>query len=460
MRAVKVAVALALCHLLSVSGQWALAGPASLSPASIPVDPVIKTASTSPVQDARAYRAELERLQGEYGAYSPQLMENYLGLGLALQKQGQHEDALKSLHQAMHIKRIQGGLYTLEIEPLVEHMLPSYAAMKDWQGLDAQIHRLTQVLAAESTEVQLANIDLFERAVRWHLYSYARQLGPWAFANLNTARNLSDYAIVLLQKQPRRHLEKLMSFHEYRMRVVYEQGMLAKEEEDEIRKERFQSGYQQNFAELRSAGNSNNFYRAGRLSLLAAIQLADADEGASLQQRLEARAQLADWHQLYERYGAARTAYVEVWQQLQAQEDETERARLYSAVFERPIALHAQKLEQDMLGQRLASGFVDMEVGISRRGRIERSRTVQALPDSVNKIRKAQRNLRAMRFRPRVVDGQLTRALDVPYRHEYLYAVNKSDPAGGEAGKSIDTAADSAEQAVSEPQQTEQGDAE
>ncbi|HEY0963820.1 MAG TPA: hypothetical protein VGE69_15830 [Pseudomonadales bacterium] len=79
--------------------------------------------------DITAYRARISDTLANSNPYSAALREQYDSLGALLQQAGEHEDAIAAFESAMHIDRVNGGLYTLDQIPLVEKMIASHDAL-------------------------------------------------------------------------------------------------------------------------------------------------------------------------------------------------------------------------------------------------------------------------------------------------------------------------------------------
>jgi tetratricopeptide (TPR) repeat protein len=79
--------------------------------------------------DISAYRARIADIQANDNPYSAALREQYEALGTLLQQTGEHTEAITAFESAMHIDRVNGGLYTLDQIPLVEKIIASHEAL-------------------------------------------------------------------------------------------------------------------------------------------------------------------------------------------------------------------------------------------------------------------------------------------------------------------------------------------
>ncbi len=82
--------------------------------------------------DIRAYRERIRDTQANDNPYSNALREQFDALGALLQQDDEHEDAIAAFESAMHIDRVNGGLYTLDQIPLVEKIIASHEALGNY----------------------------------------------------------------------------------------------------------------------------------------------------------------------------------------------------------------------------------------------------------------------------------------------------------------------------------------
>mgnify|MGYP001764207792 CR=1 FL=1 len=95
--------------------------------------------------DQRAYQDAIAEIESSEGAYAGQLPESLLGLGLNLQAQGRHVDAIKALRRGVHLARINEGLYCTQQIPLLQGEITSYRAIGDYAAADERQNYLYRV---------------------------------------------------------------------------------------------------------------------------------------------------------------------------------------------------------------------------------------------------------------------------------------------------------------------------
>ncbi|MEY4641148.1 MAG: hypothetical protein RLZZ227_1142 [Pseudomonadota bacterium] len=140
--------------------------------------------STNPRADIAAYRSRIADTQATDDAYSNELREQYDSLGTLLQQSREHEDAIAAFESAMHIDRVNTGLYTLDQIPLVEKMIASHEALgniREVNDLHEYLFYIQQrSYAADDPRLLAAKEDWAD----WNLESFLREsaLGGSALA--------------------------------------------------------------------------------------------------------------------------------------------------------------------------------------------------------------------------------------------------------------------------------------
>jgi len=100
--------------------------------------------STIPSPDLQPSRVELvdkqvqliERLESQYGPYDIRLKEAFKGLGFQLKKSGEFHAASDAYERALHISRINEGLYNESQLAIVERLIEVDQQMARWEQVN------------------------------------------------------------------------------------------------------------------------------------------------------------------------------------------------------------------------------------------------------------------------------------------------------------------------------------
>ena len=93
----------------------------------------------------RDYRDAIARVESSQGAYAAQLPEQLLSLGLTLQSQGRHAEAIDLFKRGAHLARINDGLYSSQQVPMLQGQIASYVAGGDYVQADERQHYMYRV---------------------------------------------------------------------------------------------------------------------------------------------------------------------------------------------------------------------------------------------------------------------------------------------------------------------------
>src|SRR5690606_18149683 len=131
----------------------------------------------------------------------------------------------------------------------------------------------------------------------------------------------------------------------------------------------------------------------------------DTPAGAAAQAKIE----LADWEQLFDRRRNAQLLYEEAYKELQG--DEKTRY-LAEKAFAHPVALPTRDLVEAEITvneespQQLVEHYVVVRFDVSRFGHAEQVEIIESYPQGSNThLARIRRTLESTQFRPRIVDG-------------------------------------------------------
>lgn len=110
----------------------------------------------------------------EDGLYSQILSEQYEALGILYYQQGEFEDAITALEAAIHIQKVNKGLFSLDQSRLVEYLIRTHIARGDFIAVDNHKHYLFYLqeknLAADDPRLIAAKLDWAD----WNVEAYVK----------------------------------------------------------------------------------------------------------------------------------------------------------------------------------------------------------------------------------------------------------------------------------------------
>jgi len=275
---------------------------------------------TAEPKNLNRYQNLIDQIQREHGAYDQRLSEPLFALGLALKQVGDYDDAAEALERALHISRVNAGLYDAGQIPLVETLLTTNAARGDWESVNGNYYQLywLQRRAYEASDPR--RLDAVRRMRDWHLAAVDLDTGEGRGRHLIQAGELTLAVLEEIETQYGKHDPRYAQWlyqgalTQYYLAVAAQRG----EEVGEHVLESL-SPIKRRYGESQARDETiAKSYRRGRKLLNRLIALfTDAAQGDPRARAL-APIYLADWQLLYDHRRSAMRKYHEVYAALLA----------------------------------------------------------------------------------------------------------------------------------------------
>ena len=145
-----------------------------------------------------SYLAAISNAIENNGLYSQELSEHYEALGVLYFQQGEYESAIEAFEDAMHIQKVNKGLFNLDQSKLVEYLIRTHIARGDFVEVDNHKHYLYYLqdknLAPDDPRLVSAKLDWADWNVEAYIkgyrdsYSYPVNLTD----SIDAARNIEN----------------------------------------------------------------------------------------------------------------------------------------------------------------------------------------------------------------------------------------------------------------------------
>ncbi|WP_157976421.1 hypothetical protein [Parahaliea mediterranea] len=142
--------------------------------------------------DGDAYRARVEALELRGGPYAPALVEPLQALGQSLQAQGRTQQALGHYRRALHLQRVNAGLYDAAQVPLLQALAESQLALGDRAGADRTRDRLYRVQQANLAPGSAAMVQAAIEHAEWKRSAYLAGEGAANYQRLLAMHRTPD----------------------------------------------------------------------------------------------------------------------------------------------------------------------------------------------------------------------------------------------------------------------------
>ncbi|MEZ0122719.1 MAG: hypothetical protein AB9Q22_13345 [Candidatus Reddybacter sp.] len=370
----------------------------------------VSTRSPVPAELA-SYYSTLQSYAAE-GPYHQNSSEVLYGLGLQLQKRGQHGKALKALRRAMHINRVNSGLNSLSQAPMLRGIINSQKSLLHIEPVTTSYNQLLRMHIAAYGKHDSRIIPLLNELGMWHLDAYQFDRSDSKIDHLTSAYSLMVSALQLSEtspsSDPAEQIELLRGVALVNFHLSRHQGdewSSSTSSHYSLSADGFATANPQRTRILSGAS-----FRRGRVCHERIIELTAADPNSTLADNIQAQTELADWYLLFNHQTKAMANY----QQVQAKIAASDQAEtLHRLLFATPRLLPAIRMENNK--GTINSLFISADVDISAKGwgssieNIKENRLPDQNPNNNNRLQfKMPGAIKDARFRPHFVDNNPT----------------------------------------------------
>ena len=380
------------------------------------------------MQDIGSYEQALEELEYEGGAWSQDVAQELETLGALLQQQGQYEQAIKVFDRAVHINRVNFGLFSPQQVPLVESVVDGHVALGQWKEADEhqQYAFYVQTKAYGANDPRM--IAVFEDMARWNVTSFYRGIDPDPTLRLMQTfllyRAAADTVIAHFGPRDPRYLPLLrnvVSASDMMTRYALPGTSAGTDANPNMRMVSEFAGR----STRPQGGGSGEAALARIVDYYADERRPDTPEARMM--LAQARAELGDWYLLRDRRQAAMRVYKETWDELMAEpEGGTLAQQVFGDIVFLPAFSSFDAEKKEALGLNADSGarigHVDIAFDVSKYGRMTNFEILAQEPADLRRVdMQIISALRGMMARPRVVEGRTVESLDERYRIHFWY---------------------------------------
>ncbi len=360
------------------------------------------------------YQKTIVDLENTFGVYDNRLVEQLVGLGLSEKTQGADPAAIAAFKRALHIKRVNSGLYSLDQVPILSHLIDSYVAVEDWKSANDKqslIYNIQQQYYGEGNPKLLAPIN---NMVKWHLIAFNRGS---SMLHLLRAMDLNKKAIAIIEKNYGVHDPRLNE-------TLYRQALASFHlSERQTLSQPVSFGQPAGMAQTPSRTYAtpdtlptySNPYRDGKRALLRRVNLFKSNPQLPISDQVEALVHLGDWYFFFDKRESALGVYKEALRLLSGKDQ----GDLAGRIFDRPRALNFAIPFDDAsmrLDKKKQTGYVRVKFSVTPGGRTRDIKIVESNPPEM-KDSEVYKSIKSTRYRPRIVDGKPVFAKGVMEKH-------------------------------------------
>lgn len=400
------------------------------------------TQDKTPEQDASIlatqlgnHLAQIENTEAEHGPYSDLLGESLLNLGNLYHQDGQFEQALDSYKRALHIEKINAGLYSLGQINILSKVIDSHMALGHWKAVGekqnylAWIYRRQAHLDSSPTEHTEALLGIAERLAQGHLSAYIENMESEPFYHLLNAQKLFKLSVRIIDNHYGALDSRMITPLQGLSATSYYLNTYKTKSNIELNNSMSQANAKAGKQQINYDQITYSSYRTGRAAIERILEIYKAQNLDSARHQILSQVALADWEFLFNRKHSAMDLYSDAYSMIQ-QQDSISQAE-YRALFDQPAMIPDQNLQLALTGnisheqpkantETNNTPFVLVRFDVSRFGEARNIEVLDAFPENTSKYKRDIRErLDASRFRPRFKDGQAQTSYDIVKRYDF-----------------------------------------
>jgi tetratricopeptide (TPR) repeat protein len=364
--------------------------------------------------------ARIDERERSGGPMASGLAKPVAWLGASHLEARDYRGAIDHFRRAIHLARVNEGLYTPKQIPYVEQLIVAHLARGEIGAADEQQRYLYRVQRHNTTAADPQGLEATLRYADWVRASYLGDLHQHRYAMLVELNDLYDDAIEEVEETEGPDSRELLPYLEGKAMLGYLISVYTGERESGVRVEARNTADvdQPTLQQIRFIRLRDYHFRYGLQALERQVEILEKSGDATPEELADARLAVADWYQWHSRYAEAIRLYEEVWASMDAIPEWRQQ------VFEEPLELPAGTVFNPGDGalQLLNAAEVRLQFSVNRHGEAKDVEIIspdKSASDAANvAVTRGYHYLRQMRFRPRLEDGVVVAAeqIDRTYR--------------------------------------------
>lgn len=362
-------------------------------------------------EEIEKYQIAIEKIESEDGIYSEQMAQKLVNLGNIYQKYDKHEDAIKVFNRALHLNRINEGLYSLSQISILEKIIKSYKKRKQWPLVNDRYSYMHWLYARNYDGKDINRLDIELLIANWHLQAYAMQLLPdpaqdliYSYALFERASNLitDEYGTTDIRLIPA--LNGMMLTNYFIAAFVMSNSI------EKVYSSNEQLQIQMKKSDVLITEMKRRSFSTGKKIIQRKLDVLTGQELINHQAISKAKLKLADWFLMHNKRQQAMRHYQEAYDYAF---DNDKNKEFLDRLFSQPIALPyypnlLQKTRTIVSDAELTTGvnYVHASLDVTKYGQAKNVKIVSSNPPDSTPIRsRALKSLRTTKFRPQIADG-------------------------------------------------------
>ncbi|NQZ23751.1 MAG: hypothetical protein HRT53_17090 [Colwellia sp.] len=363
------------------------------------------------------YQTTIEEIESKQGVYGEDLSQQLFSLGMAYQQKGEHGQAIETLTRSLHLNRINNGLYSTSIFPILNTLINSLAKEEQWNSVDNHYTYLNWLYEQNYNEEDIETFAIKMQMANWYLKSYTLKRHKEPIVDLLNCYYAYEQALnIAIKKYGLIDLRVIKPLHQlilvnYLIAVTdFIQPTINIDLDGHIIKSTSRRGYQLNSLKSKSFDLGVSLFKH-EMAIYSKQPLTDH----LLVTRIKLK--LADWYLMYGKREPALGLYHTAYNYLKDNSAITKEFReLFSLPVVLPnfpnISIKTNVLPTDFISSSNAN-YVHASIDVTRYGKVKNINFVSSNPKDNAMSIKVLKFLKKTKFRPKIVEGNVISAKKV-----------------------------------------------
>jgi hypothetical protein len=398
-------------RFVRVGKDWSNAGPLRLH---------VKANTAAPLEGDN-YQRQVSELELQGGPYSDALAEPLVGLGRFYQNSGDPEQAQRLYRRALHIVRVNDGLYSERQIPILRELLNGYRASGEWETLDERYDYYFRLYGNGQPPYSNVRLQASLGYMRWQREAVRLGLDDKVHDRLLTLYHLNADLLARLAEDVSvdERWYRELSLSQLRNLYLVEDKVAPALQNIGVASSSpmFADEWKQaDFKQKRLEGIQRGALSSGVGLLRDAIARTETDgDGPEL---ASLYLELGDWYQWHGDDSKAATQYRQVVTLL----TDLGRQDLLQQWLGEPVELPDNGVFRQPRPNLEAEAPVEVSASydVSARGRVRKLQAEVTDPELENRTVGFKRKLAQIRFRPRWISGEAEEAAQIERRYQLV----------------------------------------
>ncbi len=358
-------------------------------------------ASPQPLPTTAAYMQRIEAIEADSGAYGAGMDEQLLGLGSALQKMGDHEEAIRQFRRAMLINRVHEGLYSLNQAPMIRRIIDSQISLNQWEDANNNQQYLFWLHARNYGKKDPRMLPVIDALSNWHLQAYIDEKGATLSEHLIHATNFYSMAVDIISQNFGVNDLRLVKALRGLKATNYYLATYAGEPQPPIAMNtRFGSVHNDPMTQQNTKLDQYRLksFASGKNAISRIVKVYQTNPNSPPAASAKAKVEMGDWHMLFGKWNSAKKIYSDAYQALW---DNGATNKEIEAIFGRPASLPSLPLI-DYEQEGTVENYVTVSYDVTEFGKARNIKIIDAsVNNKVTMGTRVRKTLKRAKFRPR-----------------------------------------------------------